>query len=119
MNRKTEDEFTSLEGMTSIFDCAEYLEHHYPPYCDSWDNELKYCLPVAFSFAYTPQGHVSKYWSVLEFGRTSPTEDAISNWMEQRPRLRKGYRWSRPYWYSRPKHLKPACKVNGKVVSWN
>ncbi len=108
-----------MEDMTSIFDCAEYLRHSYPMYIDTWDYEFKRPNPVAYSFAYTPKGNVSKFWCVLEFHRTEPTDDAIRNWMENRPKLRKGYRWSKPYWYTSPRRLIPPCKVNGKEVTWN
>lgn len=100
MKRKT-DGSVRIGDITSIFDCAEYMEHGTPPYHDNYDIMLRENLPVVFSFAYTPGGRVSKYWCSLAFRHPTPSVMEIEEWMASRPRLRKGYKWSKPYWYMR------------------
>lgn len=87
-------------AITPIWDCGEYMRGRVPPYHDAWDAIGRRRRPIAFSFAYTPGGRVSRYWCSLTLhgGRDA---EAVRRWAaEERPRLRRGYRWSSPYWYS-------------------
>ena len=104
-----------MDGYPSIFDCEEYLKHGYPPYMHSYHVELHYSTPVLFSFAYTPSGRVSKFWCSYSFGATHPTDKTVERWMNARPKLRKGYRWSEPYWYTKPQWLIEKERSKGKV----
>ena len=90
----------NAESMTTIWDCDEYMRKHWPPYHEAWDAGRHCAVPVAFSFAYTPKGRVSRYWCSITL-RGGDVPRRVREWADGgRPRLRRGYRWSRPYWYS-------------------
>lgn len=90
----------NVMGLRSIWDCSEYMRGHMPPYHDAWDAAANRQRPIAFSFAYTPKGRVSRYWCSLALPGARD-ENEVRRWVAGgRPRLRRGYRWSEPYWYS-------------------
>lgn len=91
---------SKFDCLPSIFDCDEFTSKSWPPYHNNWDLDRKQHMPVIFSFAYTPTGRVSKYWCSLSLKRI-PSDKEISEWEHNgRPRLKKGYKWSKVYKYS-------------------
>ena len=90
--------------MESIFDDKFYTSKTWPAYIETHSGLGQKGDTVFYFYGITPTGRVSKYWAAysLSYGFSKEQKERkLNEYIKtRRPKLPKGYRWSKPKLYA-------------------